>query len=78
MKKIFSLGHWKQTFQLIYKIITSPSVALWEKSLFVIPVLIYWIAPDFMPFLPIDDIAFTMIVAEWFASRMAKKYNIIR
>ena len=78
MRKLLSLGHWKHTFQLIYKIITTPTVALWEKGLFVIPVLIYWVAPDFMPFLPVDDIAFTMIVAEWFASRMAKKYNITR
>ncbi|MFC6332538.1 hypothetical protein ACFP56_07860 [Paenibacillus septentrionalis] len=76
MRKLLSLRHWKSTFSLIYKLITSRRVALWEKLLFIVPVAIYWISPDFMPFVPIDDIAFTMIIAQVFASRMAKKYNI--
>lgn len=78
MRKLWSLRHWKSTFSLIYKLIISPQVAWWEKLIFVVPVAVYWISPDLMPFLPIDDIAFTMIVAEAFASRMAKKYNISR
>ena len=78
MKKLLSLRHWGATFKLIFKLITSSQVLWWEKLIFVVPVIIYWISPDLMPFLPVDDIAFTMIVAEAFASRMATKYNIER
>ncbi|GIP15419.1 hypothetical protein J40TS1_10610 [Paenibacillus montaniterrae] len=78
MRKLLSLRHWGSTFSLIYRLITSRKVALWEKLLFIVPVAVYWISPDIMPFLPVDDIAFTMIIAEAFASRMAKKYNITR
>lgn len=78
MKRLLSLRHWRSTFSLIYKLITSNRVAFWEKLLFIVPVAVYWICPDVLPFLPVDDIAFTMIIAEAFASRMAKKYNINR
>ena len=76
MRKLLSLRHWKNTFLLIYKLLTAKHVRLTDKLLFVIPVLIYWVVPDVMPFIPVDDVAFTMIIAEWFAGRMAKKYNI--
>lgn len=46
------------------------------KLLFAIPVLLYWVLPDALPFIPLDDIAVTMILSEWFARRMSKKYNI--
>ena len=76
MRKLFSLRHWKQTFFLIFRLMKSKEVSFMDKLLFLVPVLVYWVSPDFMPFLPIDDIAVTMIVAEWFASRMSRKYNI--
>ncbi|MHA6483621.1 hypothetical protein ACX1C1_17170 [Paenibacillus sp. strain BS8-2] len=76
MRKLFSLRHWKNTFVFIYKLLTSKKVALRDKLLFLIPVIVYWVIPDVMPFVPIDDIAFTMIIAEWFAVRMGRKYNI--
>lgn len=78
MNKLLSLRHWGATFKLIFQLITSSRVLWWEKLLFIVPVAIYWISPDLMPFLPVDDIAFTMIVAQAFASRMARKYNINR
>lgn len=76
MRKLLSLRHWKQTFLLIFRLLKSKEVSFLDKLLFIVPVLVYWISPDFMPFIPIDDIAVTMIVAEWFASRMGRKYSI--
>ena len=76
MRKLLSLRHWRNTFSLIYRIMTEKNVRLADKLLFAIPVLVYWVVPDVMPFLPVDDIAVTMIIAEWFARRMGRKYNI--
>ncbi|MBH5318245.1 hypothetical protein I6N90_10535 [Paenibacillus sp. GSMTC-2017] len=76
MGKLLSLRHWKNTFALIFRVLKSRDVLLRDKLLFAIPVLLYWIMPDFLPFIPVDDIAVTMIISEWFAQRMAKKYNI--
>lgn len=77
MRKLLSLRHWKSTFLLIFKLLKSNQVSIFDKLLFVVPVLLYWVLPDVMPFVPIDDIAFTMIVSEWFAVRMGRKYNIL-
>lgn len=76
MRKLFSLRHWRNTFTFIYRLLTSKKVAVRDKLLFLVPVIVYWIVPDVMPFVPVDDIAFTMIIAEWFAVRMGRKYNI--
>ncbi|MCK9860117.1 hypothetical protein [Paenibacillus sp. ATY16] len=78
MRKWLSLRHWKSTFVRIYKLIVSREVAITDKLLFLVPVILYWVLPDAIPFLPIDDIAVTMLLAEWFARRMEKKYNRIR
>lgn len=76
MRKLLSLRHWRNTFTLIFRILKARHVRISDKLLFIIPVLVYWVMPDLLPFLPVDDIAVTMIVAEWFARRMARKYNI--
>ncbi|GKU79917.1 hypothetical protein [Paenibacillus sp. L3-i20] len=76
MRKLLSLRHWQKTFSLIFRLLKSRDVSLKDKLLFVIPVVLYWVMPDALPFLPIDDIAVTMIIAEWFAQRTGKKYNI--
>ncbi|NIK67377.1 MULTISPECIES: hypothetical protein [unclassified Paenibacillus] len=78
MRKWLSLRHWKSTFVRIYKLIISREVSITDKLLFLVPVILYWVLPDALPFLPIDDIAVTMLLAEWFARRMEKKYNRIR
>ncbi|OMF21328.1 hypothetical protein BK133_28515 [Paenibacillus sp. FSL H8-0548] len=78
MRKMFSLRHWKRTFVRIVQLLRSKDVSLLDKLVFSIPVLLYWVMPDVLPlpFLPIDDIAVTMVLAEWFARRMESKYNI--
>ncbi|REK77508.1 hypothetical protein DX130_11075 [Paenibacillus paeoniae] len=76
MRKLLSLKHWQRTFALIFRLLKSRDVLIRDKLLFLVPVIVYWIVPDVLPLIPIDDIAFTMIVAEWFARRMGTKYNI--
>lgn len=76
MRKLLSLRHWRNTFTLIFRILKARHVRLTDKLLFAVPVLLYWVMPDVMPFIPVDDIAVTMIISEWFARRMARKYNI--
>ncbi|MNI89362.1 hypothetical protein D3C73_1467540 [compost metagenome] len=67
---------WFTIIPRIWKLLKSSKVPLWEKLLFLIPAAVYWIAPDVMPFVPIDDIAVTILLAGWFSSRMERKYGI--
>ncbi|MFC3345464.1 hypothetical protein [Paenibacillus abyssi] len=62
-------------FVRIFRLLRSKDVRLRDKLLFLVPVLLYWVLPDAMPYLPFDDIAVTMIAAEWFTSRMERKYG---
>lgn len=75
MRKLLSLRHWKNTFARVYRLLTAKHVHWTDKLLFLAPVLLYWVLPDAIPFLPVDDIAVTMLAAEWFARWMEKKYN---
>lgn len=75
MRKLLSLRHWRNTFVRIYQLLLSKDVSWKDKLLFLVPVLLYWVLPDVLPFMPIDDIAVTMLAAEWFARRMENKYN---
>ncbi|MFD2117316.1 hypothetical protein ACFSTH_10340 [Paenibacillus yanchengensis] len=77
MGKLLSLRHWKSTLLLIFQVMKSKEVALLDKLIFTIPVLLYWILPDILPGLPVDDIAVTMALAEWFAQRMRRKYQFL-
>ena len=50
----------------------SPKVPWKLKLLFVGAVVLYWVLPDLLPFMPIDDVFFTLIVIRWFSQRAAK------
>ncbi|MFC4778638.1 hypothetical protein ACFO9Q_17730 [Paenibacillus sp. GCM10023252] len=76
MRKLLSLRHWKHLFVRIGQLLVSKQVSLGDKLLFLIPVGLYWILPDVLPYLPIDDIAVTMVAAEWFARRTERKYRL--
>jgi uncharacterized membrane protein YkvA (DUF1232 family) len=76
MRKLLSLRHWQRTFVRIFQLLRSKDVSLLDKLIFSVPVFLYWVLPDVLPFMPIDDIAVTMLIAEWFARRMESKYNI--
>ncbi|MBW7457230.1 hypothetical protein ACFOLF_29910 [Paenibacillus sepulcri] len=75
MMKLLSLRHWRHVFVRIYRLLVSRDVKLIHKLLYVVPVLLYWVLPDVMPFIPIDDIAVTMIAAEGYTRYMERKYG---
>ncbi|KWX71367.1 hypothetical protein [Paenibacillus jilunlii] len=78
LRKLLSLKQWSHIFRNSWQFIISPQVAVADKLLFTIPVILYWVLPDFMPFLPIDDIGVTMLLTGWFVSRMERKYPALR
>jgi len=75
-----SAGSWLRLLSRLpsrrWRILRSPQVTLFDKLLFVVPVALYWVLPDFMPFVPIDDAAVTLAVAGWYAGRMETKYGL--
>ncbi|WP_235680368.1 hypothetical protein [Paenibacillus albicereus] len=74
MRKLLSLRHWKHVFARIFRLLRSRDVKPVHKLLFLVPVALYWVLPDVMPFMPIDDIAVTMLAAEGFTRWMEGKY----
>lgn len=74
MRKLLSLRHWVHVLRRVWRLILSPRVPIGEKLLFGFPAIVYWIMPDVLPFLPVDDIAVTMLLANWFSERMERKY----
>lgn len=74
MGKILSLRHWSYVFKRAYKLIRSPKVPLAAKLLFLVPALLYWILPDAIPFMPLDDIAVTMLLTQLFSLTLERKY----
>ncbi|MNE60599.1 hypothetical protein D3C80_1557570 [compost metagenome] len=78
LRKLLSLKRWSHILRNSWQYVISPSVALADKLLFTIPVLLYWVLPDIMPFMPIDDIGVTMLLMGWFVSRMDRKYPALK
>ncbi|WP_025689858.1 hypothetical protein [Paenibacillus zanthoxyli] len=74
LRKLLSLKGWSHVLRSTWQYVVSPHVALGDKLLFVIPVALYWVLPDVMPFMPIDDIGVSMMLMAWFVSRMDRKY----
>jgi len=75
-RKSSGLALWMRIPSRVWRIMRSDRVSLRDKMIFVVPVALYWILPDFMPFLPIDDAAFTAVAAVWYARAMERKYGI--
>lgn len=71
--RFFSLQQWAHVFKRLPSLLTSRELPLGEKLLFLIPVLTYWVLPDVMPFMPIDDIGVTLLMMNWFVSRAERK-----
>ncbi|WP_159881372.1 hypothetical protein [Paenibacillus puerhi] len=74
-KRILSLRQWGHVFRRIVPLLRSRRVPIGEKLLFAVPALAYWIAPDLLPFMPLDDIAVTMLLMNWFTDRAERKYG---
>lgn len=74
--KWWSARYWGYIFKHVPKYLFSPAVSWFDKLLFFIPVLLYWILPDVLPFMPIDDIGITLIAMDWFTRRIDRKYAL--
>lgn len=74
IRKLLSLRYWRHLFARIWRLLRSPHVRVQHKLLFLLPVALYWVLPDAMPMMPLDDIAVTMLAANWFAGWMERKY----
>lgn len=73
--RFWSLQRWGRAFRRIVPLLRSPKVPIGEKLLFAVPALVYWIMPDALPFMPIDDIAVGLILMNWFTDRAERKYG---
>ncbi|OXM84175.1 hypothetical protein [Paenibacillus rigui] len=73
-RRLLSLRHWGHVFRRIGPLLTSPKVPLGEKLLFAIPVIVYWVMPDVLPWIPVDDIAVTLFLMNFFTDRVERKY----
>ncbi len=71
--KIWSLRHWSHVFRRLPALLRSPRIPLLDKLLLVVPAILYWVLPDVLPFIPIDDMAVTMLLMNWFVSRAERK-----
>lgn len=49
-----------------------PRVPKYKKQLFLLLTLAYWLAPDLMPFLPLDDLLFTLL-GSWLFLQSAQR-----
>lgn len=74
MRKLLSLKHWSSVFRRVFRLLLHSQVAWSDKLWFAVPALLYWVLPDAIPYMPLDDIAVTMLLANWFAERMERKY----
>ncbi|MFC4306008.1 hypothetical protein [Cohnella boryungensis] len=59
----------------VWRILRSERVSLRDKLIFIVPVALYWILPDLMPMLPVDDAAFTLLAAAGYVKAMERKYG---
>ncbi|MDN4616783.1 hypothetical protein QCD85_01650 [Paenibacillus sp. PsM32] len=75
--RFFSLQQWAHVFKRLPSLLTSRELPLGEKLLFLIPVLTYWVLPDVMPFMPIDDIGVTLLMMNWFVTRAERKTAMV-
>ncbi|MNE10763.1 hypothetical protein D3C76_31960 [compost metagenome] len=71
--RLWSFRHWGYIFRRVPRLLRSRRIPLLDKLLLVVPALVYWVIPDVLPFIPIDDIAVTMLLMNWFVSRAESK-----
>ncbi|KOY13245.1 hypothetical protein [Paenibacillus xylanivorans] len=76
-RRLLSFKRWTQVFKRLPRLLRAPQIPLGEKLLFIIPALLYWVLPDVMPFMPIDDIGVTLLLMNWFVSRAERKYPVL-
>lgn len=52
----------------LLRLLLDPRVSRHKKIIFPLLVLLYWVAPDLMPFFPLDDVLFAALMTYLFAS----------
>ncbi|MGP0585082.1 hypothetical protein [Paenibacillus timonensis] len=72
-KSWWSLRHWSHIFRRTLPLLTSGKIPFTDKLLLVVPALLYWVLPDVLPWIPIDDMAVTMLLMDWFVTRAERK-----
>lgn len=73
-KRLISFRYWGHVLRRIGPLLLSPKVPLREKLLFAVPAIVYCVIPDVMPLVPVDDIAVTLFLMNWFTERAERKY----
>ncbi|MEK3786201.1 MULTISPECIES: hypothetical protein [Paenibacillus] len=77
VKKVPPLRRWSHLMHRLPKLLRSSRVPWREKLLFLIPIALYWVLPDVLipiPFMPLDDIAISVLLLTWFVKRVERKY----
>lgn len=72
--RIWSLRHWSHVFRRTLPLLASGKVPWSDKLLLAVPAILYWVLPDVLPFIPIDDMAVTMLLMNWFVTRAERKH----
>jgi uncharacterized membrane protein YkvA (DUF1232 family) len=78
LTKWLKLTTWVRLVTRTFHALRSPHIPLREKALLLIPAVLYWVLPDVLPFLPVDDIAVTLLLANWFTKRIENKYPPVK
>ncbi|WP_055108729.1 YkvA family protein [Paenibacillus ihumii] len=73
-RRLWSLRHWSHIFRRVPRLLASSRVPVLDKLLLVVPALAYWVLPDVLPFIPVDDMAVTMLLMDWFVTRAERKH----
>lgn len=73
-RRFWSLRYWSHIFRRTWPLLGSRKVPWFDKLLLTVPALAYWVLPDVMPMIPIDDMAVTMLLMNWFVTRAERKY----
>ncbi|UUZ93829.1 hypothetical protein LJK87_03820 [Paenibacillus sp. P25] len=74
--KWLSLRRWGHVFRRILPCCGHPGFPCTKSSLFAVPAIIYWVMPDVLPWVPIDDMAVTLLLMNWFTARAERKYRV--
>lgn len=74
MKKWLKLSTWGRLVTRTITYLRAPDIPLREKALLLVPAALYWVLPDVLPYVPLDDIAVTLFLSNWFMRRIESKY----
>jgi len=74
MRKWLKLTTWVRLVSRTVFFLRAPAIPIREKALLLVPAALYWVLPDALPFFPLDDMAITLLLANWFLHRIENKY----